>query len=129
MNNVEIVGQGYQYFAEGNVPAVLELFDPEIVWDECSGFPYVEGDGIFTGPEAIVAGVIAMLPEAFDDFNINVKELFGSGDKVVMVGHYEGKWKATGKSFHANATNVWTVKNGKMTSYFQAVDTAEIIGA
>jgi len=127
MNNVELVAQGYQYFGEGNIPAVLDLFESEIVWDECSGFPHIEGEGIFIGPEAIVTEIFATIPELYDDFNVNVKELFGSGDKVVMVGHYEGKWKETGKPFHANATHVWTVKHSKITHLFQAVDTAEII--
>jgi len=44
-----------------------------------------------------------------------------------MVGHYKGVWKETGKEFKANATHVWTVKNEKMTHFFQAVDTAEIV--
>ena len=30
MNNVELLKQGYQDFAEGNVEAVLDKFDPEI---------------------------------------------------------------------------------------------------
>ena len=62
-----------------------------------------------------------------DDFQVDVRELFGSGDKVVMVGYYTGTRKETGKVFMANATQVWTLKDGKATHFFQAVDTAEII--
>ena len=127
MDNVELVKQGYQYFAEGNVEAVLELFHPEMEWNECQGFPYVSGDGLFIGPNAVVQNVFAKIPEYMDGFQIDVQELFGSGDKVVMVGHYKGVWKATGKEFKANATHVWTVKDEKATHFFQAVDTAEII--
>lgn len=127
MNNVELVAQGYQYFGEGNIPAVLELFDPEIVWDECHGFEHIKGEGIYTGPEAVVTEIFTPMPELYDGFNINVRELFGAEDKVVMVGHYEGIWKETGKPFHANATHVWTVKDGKAIGFFQAVDTAEIV--
>jgi hypothetical protein len=54
MNNVELVKQGYQYFAEGNVEAVLALFHPEMEWNECKGFPHIAGDGLFIGPDAIV---------------------------------------------------------------------------
>jgi ketosteroid isomerase-like protein len=106
MNNVELVKQGYQYFAEGNVEAVLKLFHPEMEWNECQGFPYITGDGIFIGPNAIVQNVFAKLPENIDGFQVDVQELFGSGDKVVMVGHYKGVWKETGKEFKANATHV-----------------------
>ena len=127
MDNVELVKQGYKYFAEGNVEAVLELFHPEMEWNECQGFPYVSGDGLFIGPNAVVQNVFAKIPEYMDGFQVDVQELFGSGDKVVMVGHYKGVWKATGKKFKANATHVWTLKDEKATHFFQAVDTAEII--
>ena len=127
MSNLELVQQGYKNFAEGNIEAVLATFDPRIEWDECQGFPYIEGDGIFIGPEAVVQNVFALIPEVFDGFNIEVKELFESGDKVVMVGYYTGTYKETGKKFKANATHVWTLKDGKSTHFFQAVDTALII--
>jgi ketosteroid isomerase-like protein len=127
MDNVELVKQGYQHFAEGNIEAVLELFHPELEWNECQGFPYISGDGIFIGPNEVVEKVFAKIPENMDGFQVDVQELFGSGDRVVMVGHYKGVWKATGKDFKANATHVWTIKDGKATHFFQAVDTAEIV--
>lgn len=127
MDNVEIVKQGYQYFSEGNLEAALALFYSEIEWDECQGFPYISGDGIFIGPNAIAQNVFAKIPENIDGFHIDIRELFGSGDKVVMVGHYKGVYKKTGKEFKANATHVWTMKDEKATHFFQAVDTAEII--
>ena len=126
MSNVELVKQAYAHFSTGNVPAVLALFDPAIEWHECKGMPFVKGDGIQIGPEAIVTNVFMHLPVYFDGFNIAVNEIFGADNKVVMVGYYQGTNKATGNAFKANATHVWTVNNGKMTHFFQAVDTATI---
>jgi ketosteroid isomerase-like protein len=126
MTNVELVKEAYSHFATGNVPAVLAMFDPAIEWHECKGMPFVKGDGIYTGPEAIVTNVFMNLPVYFDGFNIAVSEVFGVDDKVVMVGYYQGTNKATGNAFKANATHVWTVKDGKLVRFFQAVDTATI---
>lgn len=126
MTNVELVKEAYSHFATGNVPAVLAMFDPAIEWHECKGMPFVKGDGIYTGPEAIVTNVFMNLPVSFDGFNIAVSEVFGVDDKVVMVGYYQGTNKATGNAFKANATHVWTVKDGKLVRFFQAVDTATI---
>ena len=126
MTNVELVKQAYAHFSTGNVPAVLALFDQAIEWRECKGMPFVKGDGIQIGPEAIVTNVFMHLPVYFDGFNIAVNEIFGADNKVVMVGYYQGTNKATGNSFKANATHVWTINNGKMTHFFQAVDTATI---
>ena len=127
MTNVELAKQGYADFAAGNVEAVLAKWDPEIEWRECQGMPFVEGDGIYIGHEAVMKHVIMNLPVYFDGFNIEVNEIFGADDKVVMVGYYRGTNKATGNSFKANATHVWTAKDGKMTHFFQAVDTVSII--
>ena len=126
MTNVEVVKQAYSNFETGNVPAVLALFDPQIEWRECKGMPFVKDDGIYIGSEAVVKNVFMNLPVYFDGFNIAVTEVFGADDKVVMVGYYQGTNKATGHPFKANATHVWTLKDGKLTHFFQAVDTATI---
>jgi hypothetical protein len=127
MTNVELVKQGYADFATGNIEAVLATWDPEIEWHECKGMPLVEGDGIYIGGEAILTQVLGKIPEYIDGFNIEVNEIFGADDKVVMEGYYCGTNKATGNTFKANATHVWTIKNGKSIRFFQAVDTATIL--
>jgi ketosteroid isomerase-like protein len=126
MTNVDLVKEAYSNFSTGNVSGVLAVFDDAIEWHECKGMPFVKGDGIFIGPESIVTNVFMNLPVSFDGFNISVKEIFGADDKVVMVGYYQGTNKATGNPFKANATHTWTVNNGKVTHFFQAVDTATI---
>jgi ketosteroid isomerase-like protein len=128
MTNVELVKEVYSSFSTGNVPAVLAAFDPAIVWHECKGMPFVKDDGIYTGADAIVTNVFMNLPVFIDGFNIVANEIFGVDDKVVMVGYYQGTNKATGNTFKANATHVWTVKDGKLVGFFQAVDTATING-
>lgn len=128
MTNVDLVKQAYSNFAAGNVPGVLDLFDPAIEWHECKGMPFVKDDGHYIGHEAVVTRVFMNLPVYIDGFNIAVNEIFGSDDKVVMVGYYQGTNKATGHAFKANATHVWTIKNGKLAHFFQAVDTATING-
>ena len=127
MTNVELLTQGYANFASGNIKAVLATWDPEIEWHECKGMPFVEGDGIYKGHEAIMTNVLMKLPEYFDGFSIEVKEIFGADDKVVMVGFYTGTNKSSGHTFKAHAIHVWTVKDGKAIQYVHAVDTAAIL--
>jgi ketosteroid isomerase-like protein len=127
MTNVDMVKLAYSSFATGNVPAVLALFDPSIEWNECKGMPFVKDDGLYIGPDAVVSNVFMNLPVYFDGFNIAVNEIFGTDDKVVMQGYYQGINKATGNPFKANATHVWTVRDGKLVRFFQAVDTATIV--
>jgi ketosteroid isomerase-like protein len=127
MTNLELAKQAYQYFADGNIEGVLSLFDPKIEWHECKGFPFIEGDGRFNGPQAVAENIFAMIPEYYDWFKIDIEELIHSDDRVIMAGYYRGVWKQTGHEFKANATHVLTIKNGKLSRFFQAVDTATIL--
>lgn len=127
MNNLETLKHGYQLFAEGDIEGVLAMYHKDIKWDMCTGYPFIEGDGRLIGHQAVVEGVFAKIPEHYDNFNIEITDFVDGGDKIVMVGFYTGTWKATGKTFKANATHTWTFRDGKVSAFFQAVDTAEII--
>ncbi len=127
MNNLEILKQGYKAFAAGDVEAAIANYSDDIVWEECIGLPFVKGDGKYIGKQSVVKEIFATIPELYDNFNIEVSDFVDGGDRIVMVGHYTGTWKATGKKFRANATHTWTIKNGKATHFIQAVDSATII--
>lgn len=129
MNNLETLKEGYKQFAEGNIEAVLAMWDEKIVWHACAGLPYIQGDGVLVGRQSVLTNVLATIPEHFDDFSIEITDFIDGGDKIVMEGFYTGVYKATGKRFKANATHTWTFKNGKSAVFFQAVDTALMINA
>ena len=127
MSNLEILRQGYNAFAAGDVEAAIANWSDDIVWEQCSSFPFVKGDGKYVGKQAIVENIFANIPQHYDNFSIEISDFVDGGDRIVMVGHYTGTWKATGKKFKANATHTWSLKNGKATHFIQAVDTATII--
>ncbi|HYQ55948.1 MAG TPA: nuclear transport factor 2 family protein [Draconibacterium sp.] len=127
MSNLEKLEESYRLFAKGDIEAVLAMWDEKIVWHECTGFPYIEGDGIFVGAKEIVDGVLSKIPVHYDEFNIEIHDFIVGKDKIVMVGYYTGVWKATRKRFKANATHTWTFKDEKPCAFFQAVDTAVIM--
>ena len=127
MRNLETLKKGYQDFASGNIEGVLSAWSKDIVWEECMGLPFVKGDGKYVGAQTVVKEILAPIPENYENFNIEISDFVDGGDKIVMVGHYTGTWKATGKKFKANATHTWTFKDGKAVHFFQAVDTATII--
>ena len=58
--NVEIVQNLYAAFAKGDVPSVLQKFDPKIVWNEAENFPYADGNP-YIGPQAVLEGVFTRL--------------------------------------------------------------------
>ena len=48
------------------------------------------------------------------------------GDKVIALGQYSGKYKATDKSFRAQFAHVWTLRAGKAVKFQQYTDTAKV---
>jgi hypothetical protein len=127
MSNLETLKQGYKDFAAGNVEAAIASWSNDIVWEECIGLPFVKGDGKYVGLQTVVQEILSPIPKWYDNFKIEISEFVDGGNKIVMVGHYTGTWKTTGKKFKANATHTWTFKDGKATHFFQSVDTATII--
>jgi len=53
-----------------------------------------------------MTNIIMNLPVYFDGFNIEVTQIFGADDKVVMQGYYCGTNKATGNTFKFNAAQL-----------------------
>ncbi len=127
MKNIDLAKTGYEKFSKGDIDGVLAMIDSKMEWHECNGLPFIEGNGVFKGPEAVNKGVFSKIPEYYDQFNIEIEELMESDDRLIMKGYYRGTWKATCKKFKANAVHIWTVKNEKLSRFFQAVDTATII--
>lgn len=126
-DNVALIKKGYADFSSGNIEGVLAVWDPAIEWHECKGMPTVTTGATLTGHKAVLDGVIATIPGKIDNFSIEIDEVFGSGDRVVMLGHYTGTFKATGKPFKAAVAHVWTFRNGRAVKMIQVADTAEII--
>ena len=127
MDTVEMMKKGYQDFADGNVEAVLALFTPDITWHASKGFPHYSEEAIYTGPESILKDVFSQIPVYYDDFKIEITDFIGNDEKIVMVGFYTGVWKESGKRFKANAAHAWNLRDGKLSHFFQAVDTAAIV--
>jgi len=120
-NNLQLMRQGYGYFAEGNIPAVLEIFDPDIEWTEAEGFPY---GGTYRGPKAISEQVFMKLGTEWDGFTVKPIEFIDAGERIVVLGQYSGTFKETGKSFKAEFAHVWTIRDGKAVKFVQYADTA-----
>ena len=125
---IALVESIYTAFAAGNVPAVLAAFDASIVWNEAEGFPYSDGNP-YQGPAAVLAGVFARLPQDWRDFQVEVKELAGGPDMVVMLGRYRGWNRASGRELNVQCSHTWWVRGNKVVRFQQMVDTAAVARA
>lgn len=119
--NTDTIRAIYEAFAKGDVPSVLGALDANVEWTEAEGFPY---RGTYTGPDAVLHGVLVRLGTEWDGFTVTPHEFIDGGDQVVMLGMYSGTYKATGKAFEADAAHVWSLRDGKVVRFRQYVDSA-----
>ena len=123
MNNKEIIANAYQSFADGDMPAVLGVFDENIEWTEAEGFPY---GGIYTGANAIVENIFMKLATEWENFTVVPDEFLDAGEHIVALGNYSGTYKATGKSMKVPFAHVWTLRDGKIVKFVQYTDTLKV---
>ncbi len=123
MNNVEMLGNLYESFAAGDVPAVLQGFDENIEWTEAEGFPY---GGTYRGGNAILENVFMRIATEWDGYTVAPDEFLDAGERVVVLGHYSGSYKATGKSMKVPFAHVWTLADGKVKKFVQYTDTLKV---
>lgn len=61
----------------------------------------------------------------WDSFTVHPNEFHDAGDTVVVEGRYTGTFKKTGKTMDAQMCHVFKLRDGKVTSCQQFVDTAQ----
>jgi ketosteroid isomerase-like protein len=126
MRNVEHVRGLYAAFADGDVERVLGAMDPQIEWREAEGNPYEPSGAAWIGSDAVVQNLLVPLGAEWDEFTAHPKEFHDAGDTVVVEARYTGTHKETGKSLDAQVCHIWRVSDGKLTSFQQFVDTAQL---
>ena len=62
----------------------------------------------------------------FENWQTEPSEFFETGDRVVAIGTYSARAKATGKSFVARFAHVWTLRDGVIIRLQQCADTVQI---
>jgi hypothetical protein len=126
MGNLEVAKGAYEAFGRGDIPSVLEAFDSNIEWREAEGNPYEPKGNPWFGGDAITQNLFVKLGSEWDGFTVTPKEFHDAGDAVTVECRYTGVYKATGKSLDAQVCHVWKLSNGKITSFQQYLDTAQM---
>ncbi len=126
--NVNVVRSAYEAFGRGDVPAVVAIMDPAIVWNEAEHFPYGDKNP-YVGPDAVVTGVFARLGGEWNGWSLAIEEIHDAGDVAIARGRYRGEHKQTGKKIDAQFVHVWWLKGGKVVRFQQYTDTLQVTRA
>ncbi len=103
-----------------------ELLAEDIAWSVTPGFP--EG-GDLSGRQAVLEGFFPRLMERFGNFGAHPDEMLAAGERVVVNGEYRGTARVGGAGFVSRFVHVWTVRGGRIASFWQVADTAPLQAA
>jgi ketosteroid isomerase-like protein len=116
--NVEIVRRVYEAEAQGDTKAVLELYDPDIEFDNSRSpvgdFSATVGR-LFRGRDR-VQGAFREWYEAWEKVESEVEELIDAGyDQVVSVFTYRARGRTSGVEVEfAHMAGHWTIRDGRV---------------
>ncbi|MEO6723306.1 MAG: nuclear transport factor 2 family protein [Ferruginibacter sp.] len=120
MTNLEIIKSTYEgKTSEENGKNLAKYVADNISWTEARGFPYA---GTYIGLENITKNVFSRLGNEWIDYKFTPEDYVASDDKVVAYGTYTGIYKLTAKAFTARVAHVWKLRDRKIISFEQFVD-------
>ncbi|MCB0474577.1 MAG: ester cyclase [Flavobacteriaceae bacterium] len=127
--NVNVIDSAYKSFAKGDIPAVLGVMDPDIVWNEAESNVYADGNP-YIGPDAVLKGVFERIGKDYESFMLDSIQLHDmSNNQVLATLRYKAKLKKNGASYNAQVAHLWTLQDGKVIGFQQFVDTKKLADA
>ncbi len=124
INNTTVIRRFYDGL--GAPDTIGQLFSPMVSFEIVPGFPY---SNVYIGWDSVLRDFYSRLLQDFEDWRTEVSEIFGAGDRVVALGTYSARAKATGKPFTARFVHLWTVQSGVIVRLQQCADTVQLARA
>lgn len=118
-----IVRAAYDAFGRGDIPAVLGLMDPDVVWIE-SDARAIPARGTHTEPDNVARNVFATVPQNWAEFTIVPENFFTDGPTVIVRGRVRAVAKDSGRSMNAPFVHVFTIADEKIRRLTNHHDTA-----
>lgn len=126
MSNVQFAKNIYSAFGRGDIAAVLAMYDPEVQWRAAEGHPYQLDGAPWIGSQEILEKIFMRIGSEWEGFTVTVRTLHDAGEYVVMEGRYTGTYKPSNQSIDAQVCHVLRFRDGKLLSFQQYVDTAQL---
>jgi ketosteroid isomerase-like protein len=117
-----VVRSAYECLNSGDVDGLRRLLADDFVAELAEGMPLGVG-GRQDGPDAML-DVWSAIGRAFRVRPKPREWLPVSGDRIVVLGRYEGKGRATGRVVDVAFAHVWGCRGGRIVSLRHFTDTA-----
>lgn len=118
--NTMLVKQGYDAFAQGDIPRLLSLCDQNLDW-EVVDVPGAQFTGKRHGHSEVM-DFFRVLNQEENITEFTPREFIAQGDRVIVLGHATATVRATNARYETDWIHVFTVRNGKISSFYEMLD-------
>jgi uncharacterized protein len=116
--NVEVVRSVYDAFESRDMESVLQHVGPDVRVLATDGLPW---SGTYSGHDGFEEFIRNV--EDHVRLSIETEELVDSGSSVAQIGRSIGEVHATGTHFDLREVHVWGLRDGKIVSFQNYIDT------
>jgi uncharacterized protein len=127
--NTQLIKDAYAAFQRGDVKAILDSLDDNVVWQGVIGTEGVLPQSGVRRGRAAVAEFFKQVADSTDFTEFTPQTFVAQGDIVVALGRYSAKLKPSGGSMSSSWVMVFTLKNGKVIDFKEYSDSAQIVRA
>ena len=126
MSNIALIKKTYESFAARDYETVMSNFGDDFIWIAADSSPLAD-QSPYHGVPAIRSGVFERIAAGFEKLIVMADEMFeADGDRVVVLGHYHGKFHGADDEFKTQVAHIWTVRNGQLVKFQQYLDTLKV---
>jgi ketosteroid isomerase-like protein len=116
--DVELLREGYEAFARGDIPAVLEVFDPAIDWTEPEGNPW---PARYRGHEEVVGLWRTAGERLGPEWQVVPERFLATEGGVMVLGEHRGR--NTDGRWRVPFAMLFEMRGGKAVRFVQYCDT------
>lgn len=124
--NLEVVKDLYLFIKKNDLESIRPIFHKNIKWNQMKGFP---NGGQYVGADEIFQNVFNTLKKDWSGWNSQIEDYIETDEIILVTGHYEGTFKASGIHMEAEFIHKYTVQDGIVTKFNEYTDTSLIANA
>jgi ketosteroid isomerase-like protein len=122
--NVAVVQSLYAAFGKGDIAAIIAGLSPDVHWFSGGRPEDYPAFGPRKGHNA-VQEFFKIVGDNNDFHHFSPKEFYPVDDKVFVLGDYAMTLNKPGKIYQRDWCHIFTIKDGKVTSFREFLDTAQ----
>jgi ketosteroid isomerase-like protein len=122
--NTQLIQRAYQSVATRDIQSFLDLLAEDVLW-QLPDMPNVPFSGTWQGRQQ-VAEFFRRMAEVQDIVEFEPQKFIAQGKKVVVLGRFAMRIKATGNDSRSLWAHVWTIEGGRVTKMREYVDSLAV---